>query len=258
MSIIAGESRKNRTRKRNKLKKVSFDAETVPKELAKEIIQNSSSSQADSTSSQPDKKRIKKKKKDKQPVNDNQTSNNIETRQPNSADDKNHEGENDEATKPAEAKDQENAAKAPTSKSDSKRAQKRKKHELILAEKKVKVEVTMQTKCLGYLTLWKHNRNEWKFEKLKQIWLQQSMFDSDKVPDQFWEILLAYIGNAKGKIRGIIVGEANKIIEEEAEKQTDREGGEETVEMSFDDVKLQRARDVLQNLHEWMSHVSFF
>lgn len=253
MSIIEGESKKNRSRKKNKLKKVSFDAETVPKELAKQVIENSSLSQVDvdhgstvGESEMISKKDLKKKKKDKQLMKD-KTSNEVEIKQPNTIDEEKLEGENNEETKPDEA---ESEVKAPDSKSDSKRAQKRKKHQTLLAEKKVKVEVTTQSKCLSYLSLWKHNRSEWKFEKLKQIWLQQNMFDSDKVTEPFWEILLAYIANAKGKIRTIIIGEANKIIEAEAENVSHQEDGEEAVEMSFDDVKLQRARDVLQNLHE--------
>lgn len=122
-------------------------------------------------------------------------------------------------------------------KTESIRARKRRKYAELMKDKKSKAELAMQQKCLNYLSLWKHSRTEWKFEKLRQIWLQQNMFDGVKVPEEFWDTLVEYFSNSRGKARQIIIDSAIKLIENESD--TD-EG----------DVRLKRAREIVQNLQE--------
>lgn len=145
--------------------------------------------------------------------------------------------------------DQENNADSPISKAtktegekeESIRTKKRKKHAQLLADKKMKAELALQQKCLNYLSLWKHNRNEWKFEKLRQVWLQQNMFDPSKIPDEFWEDLVQYFSNSKGKARNMISRDALKLIQQD--------GGDNTDSDEFK-IKLKRARNIVQNLQE--------
>ncbi|GLD71146.1 uncharacterized protein AKAME5_002246700 [Lates japonicus] len=40
---------------------------------------------------------------------------------------------------------------------------------------------TAPQQALDYLTCWAENRAEWKFQKIRQTWLLQHMFDSEKV-----------------------------------------------------------------------------
>ncbi|KAJ3630953.1 hypothetical protein MTP99_012114 [Tenebrio molitor] len=122
-------------------------------------------------------------------------------------------------------------------KEESIRAQKRKKHVQLLEEKKVKKELHSQQESLNYLSKWKHTRDEWKFEKLRQIWLLHNLYDSDKIPQEFWETLLEYFNNAQGKVRDTLLKEAVKIVEENSE---DTENS----------CKVERARDIIQNLQE--------
>lgn len=126
-------------------------------------------------------------------------------------------------------------------KEESIRARKRKKHAQLLVDKKLKTELALQQKCLNYLSLWKHNRGEWKFEKLRQVWLQHNMFDAAKIPDEFWDDLVQYFGNSKGKARSVIIQDAVKLIEQEGSDDNDSDEFQ---------IKLKRARDIVQNLQE--------
>ncbi|KAG5896535.1 hypothetical protein JTB14_030740 [Gonioctena quinquepunctata] len=126
---------------------------------------------------------------------------------------------------------------------ESIRAKKRKKHAKLLEEKKLKTEVTSQQTALNYLSKWKHCRSEWKFEKLKQIWLSQNMFDCSKIPNEFWDTALEYFASSRGFIRKLVLREALKVIENQEKLEED--------DISEDQqVKLQRARDIVQNLQE--------
>lgn len=127
------------------------------------------------------------------------------------------------------------------SKKESIRARKRKKHVQLLEEKKLNAELDLQKKALNYLSKWKHSRSDWKFEKLKQVWIQQNLFDSTKIPNEFWETTLEYFSGTKGHSRQVALDESLKIIETE-------EGNSETLLDEDYQVKLKRARSIVQSL----------
>lgn len=129
-------------------------------------------------------------------------------------------------------------------KDGSKRSKKRKKHMELLEEKKIKVDVTHQERSLNYLSKWKHSPKDWKFEKNRQAWLKQNMFNVDKVPDQFWDILVEYFSNAKGNIRKMMVADALKVIEAHENIDNVIEGD------TSSDVVINRARAIIQSLEE--------
>lgn len=135
------------------------------------------------------------------------------------------------------ATENDNSEKVEIKREESIRAMKRKKHAELLQEKMLKAELATQQKCLNYVSQWKHNRNQWKFEKLKQVWLKKYMFNSNKVPAEMWNTLLEYFSGCKGKARESVIQDALKVIDAENE---DEEDG----------VKLQRARDIIQHLQE--------
>lgn len=128
-------------------------------------------------------------------------------------------------------------------KPESKRSLKRKKHTKLLEEKKLKAELKMQQSVLNYLSKWKHARTEWKFEKLKQIWLQQNLFVVNKIPEEFWESTVEYFNGSKGAIRKVILKEALKIIEE------DNTSGVENDDEDYL-TRLRHAREIVQRLEE--------
>lgn len=264
---------KKHKRKGKRLNKVSFDKETVPKHLAKQVTSNeedhtvsighkSQKSPKDTTnlklvdntlinkieSSKNEPRKIKKNKlKTRNPgVEDYSEINEVKNKKPS----KKRKAVDSEVQlsetlqKDEDTKEQTDEGGTLEDKEESKRAKKRKKHAQLLDEKKTKAELTMQEKCLNYLSQWRHCRNDWKFEKLKQVWLHQNMFDSDKMPDKFWDTLILYFSSAKGKIRQVISDNALKIVEA-ADGKTDSSESSE-----IHDVKLHRARSILQNLEE--------
>ncbi|GJQ78818.1 hypothetical protein Trydic_g2660 [Trypoxylus dichotomus] len=126
-------------------------------------------------------------------------------------------------------------------KEESIRAKKRRRHQELLQAKKIRSELNLQEKCLSYLSLWKHSRLQWKFEKLKQIWLQQNVFDDVKIPDEFFNVLVEYFNSAKGKVKSNILKEATTIVDSVSEIDS------ESIETN---VKYLRARNIVQNLQE--------
>lgn len=146
--------------------------------------------------------------------------------------------ENGESVEPNE-----NDTETPAKTEESIRAKKRKKHQQLMDEKKKKAQLATQENVLNYLSKWKHARNDWKFEKLKQIWLSDNVFDSSKIPDEFWETAVEYFSGSRGFIRNLIVREALKIIENEDKAE------EENLEEEYQS-RLKRARDIVQNLQE--------
>ncbi|XP_033886688.2 uncharacterized protein C7orf50 homolog [Acipenser ruthenus] len=88
-----------------------------------------------------------------------------------------------------------------------------------------------------YLTCWSKNRKDWRFQKTRQTWLLQHMFDSDKLPDEFFAVMLEYLDGLKGGARETTVKKAESVIR-----------GCEDSEDSAAAVKAGRAREVIQLL----------
>lgn len=226
---------------KRKKSKIVFDSEIVTKEAAEKIVaQHDIREQINNEEEnlnfenkntiengllKDDKKpRKKKKRKDTQP---NTEENATEVKEQKTDEDSTIQ-DNEEPNKPTENVKCE----------ESIRAKKRKKHAALMQEKKLKSELALQQKCLNYLSQWKHNRSDWKFEKLKQVWLQQNMFNADKVPEEIWDTLVEYFAGCKGKARETIIQDALKVIEGDEDEESG--GG----------VDLKRARDIIQNMQE--------
>lgn len=245
---------------RKKRNKIVFEKEIVTKEVAEKIVAEHETNEP--TDHKPEKKyeprefeseqekvgTIKPKKKKKKKELQRETQNSEE--QPAKTKKRKRDTtttQNEETPAPAgneETTGELNPTNPEIKREESIRAKKRKKHAELMQQQKSKAELALQQKCLNYLSQWKHNREEWKFEKLKQVWLQQNMFSSLKMPEELWEILVEYFSGSKGKARDAIVKDALKIIEEEDGT------AEKTDEGDDDDIKLRRARDIIQNLQE--------
>ncbi|KAK6329015.1 hypothetical protein J4Q44_G00009930 [Coregonus suidteri] len=93
--------------------------------------------------------------------------------------------------------------------------------------------------ALDYLTCWAKNRKEWKFQKTRQTWLLQHMFDSEKIPDENFSVLLSYLEGLRGGARDTTVQKAETLVrEQEGEGEQDTEAQQRT----------QRAREIIQLL----------
>lgn len=71
-----------------------------------------------------------------------------------------------------------------------------------------------EQQALDYLTCWAENRSQWKFQKTRQTWLLQHMFDSEKIPDEKYSVLLQYLEGLRGSGRDTTVQKALFLVEE--------------------------------------------
>ncbi|XP_076025785.1 cholesin-like [Genypterus blacodes] len=92
--------------------------------------------------------------------------------------------------------------------------------------------------ALDYLTCWAENRGEWKFQKLRQTWLLQHMFHSEKVPDDKFSVLLQYLEGLRGGARDTTVKKALVLVEESGQAPEDRDVQQ----------RAHRAKEVIQLL----------
>lgn len=90
---------------------------------------------------------------------------------------------------------------------------------------------------------WKHSRNEWKFEKLKQIWLMDNLLDENYISDDLFPLVLEYFEGCKGMAREVLMRKGMKIIKK-AETETDEDNKNEIMKS----IAYTRARQLLQTL----------
>ncbi|RXN07425.1 putative protein C7orf50-like protein [Labeo rohita] len=107
--------------------------------------------------------------------------------------------------------------------------------------KKDKVKTSLAEKAaLEYLTCWSERRDEWKFLKSRQTWLLQHMYDTTKVTDDHFKVLLEYIESMRGASRDITLQKAEAIVRWEGQgEEADTEAAEK---------KKERAKQVVQLL----------
>ncbi|XP_065416120.1 uncharacterized protein C7orf50 homolog isoform X2 [Chrysemys picta bellii] len=68
--------------------------------------------------------------------------------------------------------------------------------------------------ALEYLTSWSKNPKEWKFQKTRQTWLLWHMYEKEKVPDEYFSILLDYLEGLKGSARDVTMQKAEALMKE--------------------------------------------
>ncbi|XP_011195517.2 uncharacterized protein C7orf50 homolog [Zeugodacus cucurbitae] len=126
------------------------------------------------------------------------------------------------------------------------RQKKKQKHKQRLELQKDQTESKERYRNEEYLRKWKNSRSEWKFEKLRQISIQQTVFDEDKIGAEMWPIALEYLSGSKGAAKAQIIKLAEQCIEK-LDKQCGEEISEEEQKAIYDSSKYQRARDLLQS-----------
>ncbi|XP_056125530.1 uncharacterized protein C7orf50 homolog [Rhinichthys klamathensis goyatoka] len=104
---------------------------------------------------------------------------------------------------------------------------------------KVKTNVA-ETQALEYLACWSKNREAWKFNKSRQTWLLQNMYDSVKVSDDHFEMLLPYIDGLQGLARSSTLQKAEAIVR--------WEGQAEEADTADAEKRQGRAKQVVQML----------
>ncbi|XP_064613546.1 uncharacterized protein C7orf50 homolog [Liolophura sinensis] len=94
--------------------------------------------------------------------------------------------------------------------------------------------------ALDYLSHWEKDREHWRFQKVRQVWLLQNMYDANKVNNSSFKTLLLYLDGLKGRSRETTVKKAEDIIAHDEDSDAD------TKDVSK--VKLERARQLIQVL----------
>ncbi|XP_053269114.1 uncharacterized protein C7orf50 homolog isoform X9 [Pleuronectes platessa] len=134
---------------------------------------------------------------------------------------------------------------------EEKRVMERKMKKILKKEEKKKLKAEGETEkrteesgptapqqALLYLTCWAEKRGEWKFQKTRQTWLLQHMFDSDKIPDENFSVLLQYLEGLRGGSKDMTVKKALALVEESGQAPED-----EAVQQ-----RAHRAREAIQLL----------
>ncbi|XP_067859018.1 uncharacterized protein C7orf50-like [Heptranchias perlo] len=93
--------------------------------------------------------------------------------------------------------------------------------------------------ALEYLTRWCKKHKEWRFQKTRQTWLLQHMYDCDKISDKHFSLLLKYLDGLKGNARELTIQKAEALVK-----------ASESTDDSTEDSppKIERMRQVLQLL----------
>uniref|UniRef100_UPI0037E9B10B uncharacterized protein C7orf50 homolog n=1 Tax=Semicossyphus pulcher TaxID=241346 RepID=UPI0037E9B10B len=177
-----------------------------------------------------DDKKQKKEKKQKKKLTTEQTEISDPPRPPKEA----LEVEGEEDLSPDERRVMERKMKKILKKEEKKRM----KAEGVTPEKTEASGPTAPQQALDYLTCWVENRAEWKFQKTRQTWLLQHMFDSDKIPDEKFSLLLQYLDGLRGGARDTTAQKALALVEESGQAPEDR-----AVQQ-----RAHRAREVIQLL----------
>lgn len=99
--------------------------------------------------------------------------------------------------------------------------------------------------ALDYLCGWAQKNASWRFQKTRQTWLLLHMFEEDKVPDEHFPTLLAYLEGLRGRARELTVQKAEALMRE---LDADTAGGQDSPLDATRRGKTQRLRQVLQLL----------
>ncbi|XP_066540058.1 uncharacterized protein C7orf50 homolog [Hoplias malabaricus] len=122
-----------------------------------------------------------------------------------------------------------------------KKEEKKKLKEEKKSEKEESKSSIAKTQALEYLKCWSEKREEWKFQKTRQVWLLQHMFDSEKVSDANFTVLLSYLEGLQGVARETTVQKAEALA---------RWGGQDGAEVGAAEAEKRalRAKEVIQML----------
>lgn len=129
----------------------------------------------------------------------------------------------------------------------TKRQQKRQKHQELSETKQQSNHDRELQRNYDYLHKWTHNRSEWKFEKLRQISIQNNMFNETIIDDELWIMTKEYLCGTKGSARLAIIKNAESIICNLDEKIMNSNDNDAATNLT-QSKNYERAREMLQFL----------
>ncbi|XP_071318651.1 uncharacterized protein C7orf50 homolog [Trachinotus anak] len=206
-----------------------MDAEVTKKRKKKMVVEEAPVQIPQETITADDKKQKKDKKHKKKQVTEQ-----TKISDPPSRPERTHDPEEEEDLSPEEKRVLERKMKKILKKEEKKRL----KAEGETVKKTEASGPTAPQQALDYLTCWAEKRTEWKFQKTRQTWLLQHMFDSEKIPDEKFLVLLEYLEGLRGGARDTTVNKALALVEESGQ----------TPEDVLVQQRAHRAREVIQLL----------
>ncbi|ESP01396.1 hypothetical protein LOTGIDRAFT_230679 [Lottia gigantea] len=93
--------------------------------------------------------------------------------------------------------------------------------------------------ALKYLKTWYKHRDEWKFQKVRQMCLLQHMYDQTQISDKYFKRLLAYLEGLTGASKEKTIKEAGQIL---VENDSEGESEDKDKESEKTDVQIRRER----------------
>lgn len=123
------------------------------------------------------------------------------------------------------------------------RQKKRAKHQKVVEVNKQSSKEREISRNIEYLNKWKSNRESWKFEKLRQISVQNHLFDEDNIDDDMWSLIIEYLSCAKGAAREYIIKKSQEVINDIDGRLT-----ESNKKQMLSLKNYERAREMLQLL----------
>lgn len=123
------------------------------------------------------------------------------------------------------------------------RQKKRAKHQKVVEVNKQSSKEREISRNIEYLNKWKSNRESWKFEKLRQISVQNHLFDEDNIDDDMWSLIIEYLSGAKGAARESIIKKSQEVINDIDSRLT-----ESNKKQMLSLKNYERAREMLQLL----------
>ncbi|XP_043230864.1 uncharacterized protein C7orf50 homolog [Amphibalanus amphitrite] len=119
------------------------------------------------------------------------------------------------------------------------------------------VKKTTPEYAISYVTQWKEDKSNWKFQTLVQSWILQNLLDDTKISKADFPLVLEYAVSVRGAARGRLADEMRAVVEARdrwpslrAEGQT-REQAREAIGRDKPTKRAyRRARSVLQSLDD--------
>lgn len=100
--------------------------------------------------------------------------------------------------------------------------------------------------CKEYLDTWKRRKSAWKFQKVRQVWLLQHMYDTEQVSNDTFAIMVEYLQGLKGAGRTTTLAKAETVLSEAASSE-----GPNSTDDDKESVVQQRAAAVIKVLQQF-------
>lgn len=128
-------------------------------------------------------------------------------------------------------------------KKKTKRAKQREKHAKNQEAKQEKSKDRDRQEVREYLRTWSEEKEKWKFQKLKQIYIQTHVFDVDHLDEEIWPVALEYLSETKGSGKDALLKRAEDVV-----KEIDKQAKDSEDDSLFQGSKYKRARELLQSI----------